>query len=424
MAGIKRDFFGTSVATPGDGRPREVARILDRADNLYMNNGYLYLSDNTRVDLRTIIENPPGGGANVVTAPNTLTDLHIVSGAGSRFVKTTNITTNAGLNNLTVPNDFSAGDGNDAITLNAVAWPVAAPSANQVLTATNATTTAWTSLSSLGVTSVANTAAATNGLVVGGPTGAITIKGLTAGTAITITNDANNDTITNAGVTALANTGTGDQGLVVGGPTGSITIKKLTAGSGITVSADANQITLAVSSVPPTLKMKDIFTTFSYEGLGIECGGLGSTSFITWTTANIAILVPMRITETVTVVKMAVANGPTANGNLDVGIYDNTFTKLVSSGSTAQSGTDTIQILDIADTALSPGTYYFALASSSTTATFAGSDFSGSQGAGDPKAWGVVQMAAAFPLPNTITPAASNGFVPLISATQRTNNYQ
>lgn len=248
MAGIAVDFHNAAAAVPGDGRPRECKRILDRDDNLYMNNGYLYLSNDTRVDLRSIIENPPGGGPTVVTSPATLTDLHIVSGAGSRTIKTTNITTNIGLNDMTVPNNFAAGDGNDVINLNLVTWPVAAPTAGDVLRATNATTAAWVAPSAFGVTSIANTAGAGTGIVVGGPTGAVTIKEIIGAGGLTVTNNGTDITLTQGaagGVTSIANTASASNGHVVGGPTGAVTVKGTTGGAGITVTNDANNDTVA-----------------------------------------------------------------------------------------------------------------------------------------------------------------------------------
>jgi hypothetical protein len=57
---------------------------------------------------------------------------------------------------------------------------------------------------------------------------------------------------------------------------------------------------------------------------------------------------------------MLVLNGATASGNMDVGIYDYAGTRLVSSGSTAQSGTSAFQDFDITDTLLGPGIFYLA----------------------------------------------------------------
>jgi hypothetical protein len=99
----------------------------------------------------------------------------------------------------------------------------------------------------------------------------------------------------------------------------------------------------------------------------------------------------------------------TVAGNVDVGIYSEAGTRLVNSGSTAQAGTSTIQKVGIADTAIGPGTYYFALTNSTTTATFSGSTAS-SQLA--PASYCQAETTGAFGLPATATfsPIASNRY--------------
>ena len=207
MAGAVTDFFGTATVTPGDGRPRELGRILDRNDDLYMNNGYLRLSNNTRVDLRTIIENPPGSGTpNVVTSANALPDNYLVMGDGVRTIQTTTLASTG--STLTVPNAFSAGDGNDAVTLNGVNWPIAAPSAGNILTATNGTTTAWSAPTSVAVTTVASGGGSGDSLVIAGGPGAVTLKDIAGGTGITVTNDADDIIISLTGGAGVTGTGT------------------------------------------------------------------------------------------------------------------------------------------------------------------------------------------------------------------------
>ena len=97
------------------------------------------------------------------------------------------------------------------------------------------------------------------------------------------------------------------------------------------------------------------------------------TTSTAWGTANRAIYIPFAVEATVTAYQMAVENGATLGGNVDVGIYDELGTRLVSNGSVAQAGTSTIQTFDIANTVLTPGTYFMAMATNSTTATYIGS---------------------------------------------------
>jgi hypothetical protein len=94
------------------------------------------------------------------------------------------------------------------------------------------------------------------------------------------------------------------------------------------------------------------------------------TTSTAWGTANLALYLPVILGTPATVYKMGVTNGTVINGNFDLGIYDERGVKLVSTGSTAQSGASALQTVDVTDTILLPGTYYLALASNSTTATF------------------------------------------------------
>lgn len=62
--------------------------------------------------------------------------------------------------------------------------------------------------------------------------------------------------------------------------------------------------------------------------------------------------------------------GATSSGNIDVGIYDSQQNRIVSAGSTAMSATiNTVQEINIADTVLSPGEYFLAVACDNTTGT-------------------------------------------------------
>lgn len=116
--------------------------------------------------------------------------------------------------------------------------------------------------------------------------------------------------------------------------------------------------------------------------------------------ASTAIYIPVQISFTYTAVKMFVCNGASVSGNLDVGIYDHNANKLVSSGSTAQAGTNVVQVFDIADTTLAPGLYYLGFSMDNTSGTFL------VRGGGDPeahRAFGLFSQASTFPLPTTAT---------------------
>lgn len=139
----------------------------------------------------------------------------------------------------------------------------------------------------------------------------------------------------------------------------------------------------------------------------------GQPSSGAWPTANKAIFVPFVINTNCTVKKMFVVNGATASGNLDIGIYNEDGTKLVSSGSTAQSGTNGLQVIDVTDTPLSPGAYYMALAMNGITGTM----FKYTAGTGAQMSQlGVYQQTTAFPLPATATFAtgSSSDRIPML----------
>lgn len=110
----------------------------------------------------------------------------------------------------------------------------------------------------------------------------------------------------------------------------------------------------------------DIWGTYPYY--------TGATALI-WTTgavntADKALYIPVVFPEAVTAVKMWYVTGGTTNNaaNIDLGVYDTSGTRLVSTGSTAynQNNNSTFTVIDIADTVLPAGLYYLALVCSST----------------------------------------------------------
>lgn len=161
--------------------------------------------------------------------------------------------------------------------------------------------------------------------------------------------------------------------------------------------------------------------TFSPESCGamIYSGGVALTNSYAWPSSNLAVYVPVEIYRTITIVKMAVNNGTAVSGNIDVGIYDYAGGKVVTKGSTAQSGTSAIQIFDITDTTLYPGLYYMAVALDNTTGTLMG--YTGGV-APEIGAHGVYQQASAFALPTTSATFAAYAqtSLPLIMMTPKT----
>lgn len=122
-----------------------------------------------------------------------------------------------------------------------------------------------------------------------------------------------------------------------------------------------------VSFGPPHLTLATFSSACSCADYGILTATNANTSAV-WPTANTAIYVPMPLAVPATIFKMAFIVA-TQSGNCDVGIYDAQKNRLVSSGSTAV-GAAGIQVVDIADTLLTPGVYFLGMNVDNTTASF------------------------------------------------------
>lgn len=94
----------------------------------------------------------------------------------------------------------------------------------------------------------------------------------------------------------------------------------------------------------------------------------GTPAANTWTTANTAVYCPFTISWPFLAQKMGV-RVTTQSGNLDLGIYDEKGSLLVSLGSTVVAAAG-LQVANITDTWLMPGTYYMAMNVDNTTAAF------------------------------------------------------
>ena len=137
-----------------------------------------------------------------------------------------------------------------------------------------------------------------------------------------------------------------------------------------------------------------------------------------WITTNLALYLPFIVRHQLTVKQFRLLNGATVSGNVDLGIYSSTIegipsARQVSTGSTAQAGTNGIQSVNIAATSLSPGLYYMAVALDNLTGTVASFvvDDSANHSNFDRinTVDGVFQEASAFPLPSTATPILVTG---------------
>lgn len=141
------------------------------------------------------------------------------------------------------------------------------------------------------------------------------------------------------------------------------------------------------------------------------------TASVAWPAANRAIYMPMWIPAPYPVAKVWWANGATASGNTNLGIYAGSGVLLASTGSTVQSGTTVVQSVTLS-LLLTPGLYYFALIHSNTTGTFRRVTATSTVSA----ATGIAQEAVgSLTLPATMTPAAmTSSYVPVCGITSIT----
>lgn len=109
---------------------------------------------------------------------------------------------------------------------------------------------------------------------------------------------------------------------------------------------------------------KPSIQTTSPECLGIPFSvlqvGSPSVSAAAYPHASGALCQPFTLIQPGLVRRIFVANGNSISGNCDMGIYTLGGTRIVSSGSVAQTGTSILQFFDTTDVYLSPGTYLMA----------------------------------------------------------------
>lgn len=144
---------------------------------------------------------------------------------------------------------------------------------------------------------------------------------------------------------------------------------------------------------------------FSMHSVAASLGSIGAPASSALGVANKAWFIPFRLSVPVLAQKLSWANGTTVNGNTDMGIYTYDGVRLVSTGSTVQTGASAIQTVDIADTPLGPGLYYLALATSSSTATYRRSTLATLSLA---RVLGIFMQLSAFALPATATFATAD----------------
>ena len=147
---------------------------------------------------------------------------------------------------------------------------------------------------------------------------------------------------------------------------------------------------------------------------------LGNIASATWPLANLAIFIPFTLMSQITVLEMFTMNGATSSSGFDVGVYTSDGTLIVSTASTTQSTTTSVQVCSVSTkliTSFGPGNFYMAMSVNSASATYYRV---GPSAAIFSSMFGMATMTAAFPLPTTATLASiSTAFIPVIGLSQR-----
>jgi len=127
----------------------------------------------------------------------------------------------------------------------------------------------------------------------------------------------------------------------------------------------------------------------------------------TWPAANRAIGYPFVISSNVPPLDhLWVEIGDTAASNFDLGVYDEDFVRIVSTGSQPATGIRTTNRIDVS-TDLARGVYYMVMSCDTLAAHYVAFTAQGTEPA-TMRSVGCFQQAAAFPLPATITPVVSS----------------
>jgi len=146
------------------------------------------------------------------------------------------------------------------------------------------------------------------------------------------------------------------------------------------------------TEVPTKNAVYDKIETLSYTPayLGITATPNSAQTTVANTAYTLAITVPVACTIT----KVAVYIG-VSSGNIDVGIYNSSGTRLGSSGSVASPGVGSQLISLSSSVALTPGFYYLAVAANNATISLGRYSTDNLLGSG--------AVATSFPLPSTLT---------------------
>lgn len=139
----------------------------------------------------------------------------------------------------------------------------------------------------------------------------------------------------------------------------------------------------------------------------IEATSFGQTtvnSNNSWGSANEAQYYPFIVTYPIVIARLWWMNGTSVAGNFDLGVYNFSTagpnSKLISTTPTAQGSSNAVTIVNVTDTIIQPGRYYFGFVGTSTANLLPAWNLTQLQ----VTAIGVLCEASASPLPSTATP--------------------
>lgn len=142
-------------------------------------------------------------------------------------------------------------------------------------------------------------------------------------------------------------------------------------------------------------------SSFDRHALGPGLGAFNSQGVagVAWPLANLALFIPVEVTEAIVLTGIYWATGGTAGGNLDIGLYNEDGTKVVSHGTVARGTVNSLNSsFALTDTTVGPGRYFMAMSADSTNIYNAAVP-----AAGLLEALGVCEMQTAFVLPSPAT---------------------
>jgi hypothetical protein len=152
--------------------------------------------------------------------------------------------------------------------------------------------------------------------------------------------------------------------------------------------------------------MSNISENFSTYGAGAIEGQVGTgTLGAAWPSANKPVAVPFWVPTPAIIYRLGWRNSAgTLNTNVDVGVYDSAWARLVSTGSTARSGSNAMQFVDVADTVVVPSKKYYLVGACDATTANNHRNWPLMVSATHMALIGVLDSATnAFPLPDPLT---------------------